>query len=62
MQDLMTAPDHAKGHLYLGELYLNTGRKENALTHLEKAKTMLQDMGLTFWLEKAQKLIARAEN
>ena len=40
-------------HLGLGELYRRTGKREQAQEHLATATTMYRDMGMTYWLEKA---------
>ena len=40
-------------HLGLGKLYRRTGKREQAREHLVTATTMYRDMGMTYWLEKA---------
>jgi hypothetical protein len=40
-------------HLGLGTLCCRTGDRANALEHLSTATTMYREMGMTFWLEKA---------
>jgi hypothetical protein len=41
-------------HLGLGKLYRRTGDQAGAEEHLTTACTMYREMGMTFWLEKAE--------
>ena len=41
-------------HLGLGKLYRRTGKCEQAQEHLTTAAAMYRDMGMTYWLEKAE--------
>jgi predicted protein tyrosine phosphatase len=41
-------------HLGLGKLYWRTGKREQAVEHLTTATTMYREMGMTYWLEKAE--------
>jgi hypothetical protein len=41
-------------HLGLGKLYGRTGKREQAHEHLTAATTMYREMGMTYWLEKAE--------
>jgi hypothetical protein len=41
-------------HLGLGKLYRRTDKREQAGEHLATATTMYRDMGMTYWLEKAE--------
>jgi tetratricopeptide (TPR) repeat protein len=41
-------------HLGLGQLYRKTGRSDEARAHTTTAVTMLRDMDMTYWLEKAE--------
>jgi class 3 adenylate cyclase/tetratricopeptide (TPR) repeat protein len=41
-------------HLGLGKLYWRTGKREKAQEHLTTATTMYREMGMTYWLEKAE--------
>ncbi|MGO9569407.1 MAG: adenylate/guanylate cyclase domain-containing protein [Desulfomonilaceae bacterium] len=50
---------YAPGYLWLGEVYAESGRREEALTNLKKAETMFQEMGMDYWLGKAQEVLAR---
>jgi hypothetical protein len=40
-------------HLGLGKLR-RTGKREQAKAHLTTATTMYREMGMTYWLEKAE--------
>src|SRR5262245_36965598 len=44
----------AHGHLGLGKLYRPTGQQEEAHDHITTATTMYREMGMTYWLEKAE--------
>src|SRR5262249_10470295 len=41
-------------HLSLGRLHRHTGNTPPARTHLATAATMFREMGMRFWLEKAE--------
>ena len=41
-------------HLGLGKVYRRTGNQHEAQQHLTTATTMYRDMGMTYWLEKAE--------
>ncbi len=41
-------------HLGLGKLYRSTDKREQAQEHLGTATTMYCEMGMTYWLEKAE--------
>jgi hypothetical protein len=41
-------------HLGLGKLYRRTDKREQAQEHLATATTMYREMGMTYWLEKAE--------
>jgi Tetratricopeptide repeat len=41
-------------HLGLGKLYRRTDKREQAEEHLATATTMYREMGMTYWLEKAE--------
>jgi tetratricopeptide (TPR) repeat protein len=41
-------------HLGLGRLYRRTDKREQAQEHFTTATTMYRDMGMTYWLEKAE--------
>ncbi len=41
-------------HLGLGKLYRRTDKREQAQEHLATATTMYREMGMTYWLQKAE--------
>jgi hypothetical protein len=41
-------------HLGLGKLYRRTDKREQAQEHLATATTMYREMGMMYWLEKAE--------
>jgi class 3 adenylate cyclase/tetratricopeptide (TPR) repeat protein len=41
-------------HLGLSKLYRRTGKREQAQEHLTTATSMYREMGMTYWLEKAE--------
>lgn len=49
----------APGYLFLGEAYAESGRKEAALENLNKAESMFREMGMDYWLGKAQEALKR---
>jgi class 3 adenylate cyclase/tetratricopeptide (TPR) repeat protein len=52
--ELGMRPLVAHCYLGLGKLYRSTGNQQDAQEHLATATTMYRDMGMTFWLEKAE--------
>ena len=59
--ELKLRPFMSQGHLYLGELYADTGRREKALERLKKAEAEFKAMGMDYWLRKTQEVLARVE-
>ena len=53
-EELGMRPLVAHCHLGLGTLYRRTGKSEQAHEHLTTATTMYREMGMTYWLEKAE--------
>ena len=53
-RELGMRPLVAHCHLGLGKLYRRTGDGARALEHLTTAITMYREMGMSFWLEKAE--------
>jgi hypothetical protein len=47
-------PVVAHCHLGLGRLYRRTDKREQAREHLTTATTMYREIGMTYWLEKAE--------
>ena len=52
--ELGMRPEVAHCHLDLGTLYRRIGHSEQAQEHLTTATTMYREMGMSFWLEKAE--------
>ena len=52
---LHTRPLQAHCHLGLGRLYRSNGQRHEVQEHLAAAPTMYRAMGMTSWLEKADK-------
>ena len=52
--ELAMRPLVAHCHLGLGKLYRRTGKREQASEHLTAATTMYREMGMTYWLQKAE--------
>ena len=48
-------------HLGLGKLYGRANDRVKAHEHLTTAGTMYRDMGMTYWLEKAEAEMAEFE-
>jgi tetratricopeptide (TPR) repeat protein len=57
-RELRTKPYYALGHLHLGQLYLNAGEKKKAIDNLKQAEGMFREMGMDYWLRKAQEVLA----
>jgi class 3 adenylate cyclase/tetratricopeptide (TPR) repeat protein len=45
-------------HLGLGKLYQRTGEPKRAKEHVTAATTLYRDMGMTYWLEQAERHLA----
>jgi cytochrome c-type biogenesis protein CcmH/NrfG len=57
-EELQLKPSQAQGHLFLGETYAIAGQKEKALASLKKAQHMCREMGMDYWLARAEKALA----
>jgi tetratricopeptide (TPR) repeat protein len=53
-EELGLRPLMARCHFGLGKLYARTGKREEAQEHLTAAATMYREMGMTYWLERAE--------
>ena len=47
-------------HLGLGKLYRRIDKRDQSQDHLATATTMYREMGMTYWLEKAEALSERS--
>jgi class 3 adenylate cyclase/tetratricopeptide (TPR) repeat protein len=54
LKKLGVRPAMAQGHLYLGELYRNSGEEFKAAEQLEKARSMFEEMEMEYWTAKAR--------
>jgi class 3 adenylate cyclase/tetratricopeptide (TPR) repeat protein len=61
LDELQVRPTSSVGYLNLGELYADTGQKDKALETLKKAEAEFKDMGMDYWLQKTQEVLARVE-
>jgi tetratricopeptide (TPR) repeat protein len=57
LEEIKSKPHYSMGYLYLGELYADVGRTEEALESLKKAESMFQEMGMDYWLAKTQEAL-----
>ena len=57
-KELKAEPHSSLGHLHLGELYLNAGKKEKAIDNLKKAEGMFREMDMDYWLGKTREVLA----
>jgi tetratricopeptide (TPR) repeat protein len=53
-EELGMRPLVAHCHLGLGKLYRRTGKRGQAQEHLTTATTMYREMGMMYWMEKAE--------
>jgi tetratricopeptide (TPR) repeat protein len=60
-EELGMRPLVAHCHLGLGKLYHRTDQREQAREHLATATTMYREMGMMYWLEKAEAEAANPE-
>ena len=59
LEEMNLRPFCSVGYLYLGELYADTGRKEEAFENLNKAQSMFQEMGMDYWPAKTREVLDR---
>jgi tetratricopeptide (TPR) repeat protein len=60
-EELKLKPVASQAYLSLGELYADTGQREKALEALKKAESMMQEMGMDYWLRRTQEVLERVE-
>jgi class 3 adenylate cyclase/tetratricopeptide (TPR) repeat protein len=58
-EELGTLPWSGWGNFWLGEIYADWGRKEEALIYLKKAETLFREMGMDYWLAKTQESLTK---
>jgi tetratricopeptide (TPR) repeat protein len=59
LHDLQTKPNYSQGIMFLGEFYLDRSQKEKALENQRKAEALFREMGMDYWLAKAQEALAK---
>ena len=59
LEKLKLRPFVALGYFFLGELYANTSRKDEALKNCNLALSMYQEMGIEYWPDKIQEVLDR---
>jgi tetratricopeptide (TPR) repeat protein len=59
LDELKLKPWYSPGYLFLGELYAGLGRIEDALQNLRKAEMLFHEMGMDYWLRRAQSALDR---
>ena len=62
LTELKVKPLYSTGFIYLAEHYADTGQREKALETLEKTQSMLREMGMDYWLRRAQKILERLKS
>jgi tetratricopeptide (TPR) repeat protein len=57
LEELKAKPLISQGYFYLGELYADAGKKDEAMNHLKKAEKMFQEMGMDYYLAKTKEVL-----
>jgi tetratricopeptide (TPR) repeat protein len=58
LENFKKRPLLALGYLYKGELYQDSKEPAKAIENLKIAETMFQEMGMDFWLNRTQNMLA----
>ena len=58
LEKISVRPHISVGYLFLGELHQKTGREQEALEYLHKARQNFQDMSMDYWLTKTEEVLA----
>ena len=61
LEEMKIRPWQAEGHLLAGELYTDTGQEQKALASLNRAQGMFQQMDMTHWLFRTQRVLDRLQ-
>jgi class 3 adenylate cyclase/tetratricopeptide (TPR) repeat protein/energy-coupling factor transporter ATP-binding protein EcfA2 len=61
LEQMRIRPWEAEGHLLAGELYTDTGQEQKALASLNRAQGMFQQMEMTHWLFRTQRVLDRLQ-
>jgi class 3 adenylate cyclase/tetratricopeptide (TPR) repeat protein/ribosomal protein L40E len=59
LQDQKIKPWYAHGRMFLGEFYLDMGKKEKALENLKEAEGLFQEMGMDYWLGRTREIMGK---
>jgi len=51
-------PDIAQAYMFLGEVYGEHGRKDEAIKNLKTAREMFKNMEMSYWIDRTEKLLA----
>jgi tetratricopeptide (TPR) repeat protein len=57
LKELDVRPAMAQGHFHFGELYKNSGDGFKAVDHLNKAKSMFEEMEMDYWTARSQEAL-----
>ena len=57
LKELGLRPAMAQGHFHFGELYRNAGDESKAVEHLNKARSMFEEMEMDYWTAKSQEAL-----
>jgi tetratricopeptide (TPR) repeat protein len=58
-EEIKSRPSLSRGYYYLGELYNNMDRKNDALKYLKKAEEMFKEMEMDYYYDKSQELLEK---
>lgn len=58
LDELKLRPGYSQGYIFLGELFVDTGKRNEAVANLKKAERMFREMGMDYWLGKTEKVLA----
>jgi tetratricopeptide (TPR) repeat protein len=58
VSELEMKPFEMVGYLYLGELFTDANERKKALEILKRAERAFQEMGMDYWLTRAQKILS----
>ncbi|PQP35003.1 guanylate cyclase [Desulfobacteraceae bacterium SEEP-SAG9] len=59
LKELNLKPYYSESYLYLGELYADMGRKDEAIKYLNDAENNFKEMGMDYWLAKTREVLGR---
>lgn len=58
-KELKLKPFTAQGHLFLGEIYIDTDQDEKALENIKTAEAMFKEMGMDYYSAKTKEVLER---